>query len=130
MFLDTSGLFSLFDDSDQYHAEALRLIENSTKLLTTNYVLVEFIALANARKMPRRLAQAFISDIISDKAVNIFWVDEQSHSSAMLFLSRRLDKDYSLCDAVSFLQMMTNGEREVLTTDRHFEQEGFIRLLR
>ena len=130
MFLDTSGLFSLFDDSDQYHAEALRLFNAPIKLITTNYVLLEFIALANARKMSRRKAQSFITDLMIDKLVSIFWVDEQSHLSAMDLLSRRLDKDYSLCDAVSFLQMTTNVEHEALTTDHHFEQEGFVRLLK
>lgn len=36
----------------------------------------------------------------------------------------------TLCDAVSFLIMRERQFREALTTDRHFEQEGFIRLLR
>ena len=39
------------------------------------------------------------------------------------------DKTYSLCDAVSFLLMRERGITEALTTDRHFEQEGFVRLL-
>lgn len=34
-----------------------------------------------------------------------------------------------LCDAVSFVLMRMYGETEALTTDHHFEQEGFVRLL-
>jgi predicted nucleic acid-binding protein len=45
-------------------------------------------------------------------------------------LLRRLDKDYSLCDAVSFIIMESEGITEAHTTDHHFEQEGFVRLLR
>jgi uncharacterized protein len=46
------------------------------------------------------------------------------------FLQGRLDKSYSLCDAVSFLLMRERAITEALTTDRHFEQEGFTRLLK
>jgi len=45
-------------------------------------------------------------------------------------LQNRQDKTYSLCDAVSFLLMRERKITEALTTDIHFEQEGFIRLLK
>ncbi|WP_289501249.1 hypothetical protein [Gloeocapsopsis sp. IPPAS B-1203] len=41
----------------------------------------------------------------------------------------RQDKTYSLSDAVSFVLMRQHGITEALTIDRHFEQEGFVRLL-
>ncbi len=41
-----------------------------------------------------------------------------------------MDKTYSLCDAVSFVLMRLEGITEALTTDHHFEQEGFVRLLK
>lgn len=47
----------------------------------------------------------------------------------MQLLQNRQDKTYSLCDAVSFVLMRQRGISESLTTDRHFEQEGFVRLL-
>jgi predicted nucleic acid-binding protein len=57
------------------------------------------------------------------------WVTEDVHRQAMALLLARQDKDYSLCDAVSFVLMRKHGIRDALTTDRHFEQEGFRRLL-
>lgn len=60
----------------------------------------------------------------------MLWVDEALHRAALTLLVERLDKTYSLCDAVSFLQMQAERETEALTTDRHFEQAGFIRLLK
>jgi len=51
------------------------------------------------------------------------------HELAMALLEERLDKNYSLCDAVSFIVMKEYGIIEALTTDKHFQQEGFSRLL-
>ena len=47
----------------------------------------------------------------------------------MKLLFERQDKTYSLCDAVSFVLMRRRGMTDALTTDQHFEQEGFVRLL-
>lgn len=51
------------------------------------------------------------------------------HREAMALLLARPDKTYSLCDAVSFILMRKGKLVEALTTDHHFEQEGFRRLL-
>jgi uncharacterized protein len=51
------------------------------------------------------------------------------HRAALELLMLRQDKTYSLCDAVSFVLMGQRKVSEALTTDRHFEQEGFLRLL-
>ena len=59
-----------------------------------------------------------------------YWVDEGLYRAALSLLRSRADKTYSLCDAVSFVLMYRLGITEALTTDRHFEQEGFVRLLR
>jgi predicted nucleic acid-binding protein len=55
-------------------------------------------------------------------------VEKALHQAALALLHARLDKTYSLCDAISFLLMRGRGLSEALTTDRHFEQEGFVRL--
>jgi len=56
-------------------------------------------------------------------------VDRDLHDRGMGLLTAQLDKTYSLCDAVSFLLMQDRGMIDALTTDRHFEQAGFRRLL-
>jgi predicted nucleic acid-binding protein len=49
--------------------------------------------------------------------------------AAMDLLLARQDKTYSLCDAVSFVLVRQRYLTEALTTDHHFEQEGFQQLL-
>jgi len=74
-------------------------------------------------------ALTFVSDLVENPDIATVWVDEALHREAMALLLGRPDKTYSLCDAVSFILMRQRGIPEALTTDRHFEQEGFQRLL-
>jgi predicted nucleic acid-binding protein len=62
--------------------------------------------------------------------VEVTWVDAEFHREAMNLLQSRLDETYSVCDAVSFLMMEQRNLTEALTTDHHFEQAGFRKLLR
>jgi predicted nucleic acid-binding protein len=93
--------------------------------LTHSYVLAEFVALAHARRLPRMAALTFMGDLVDNPDIDTVWVDEALHRAAMAFLLARHDKTYSLCDAVSFVLMRQRHLTEALTTDRHFEQEGF-----
>jgi predicted nucleic acid-binding protein len=43
---------------------------------------------------------------------------------------RAQDKEWSLTDCISFLLMRERGIHEALTHDHHFEQAGFVALLR
>lgn len=53
MFLDTSGLLSLFDADDAFHSGAVDCYRHAERLTTHNYVLAEFVALSTARRLPR-----------------------------------------------------------------------------
>ena len=130
MFLDTSGLLSLYDSRDAFHEDAVREFRRADRLLTHNYVLAEFVALVNARNLPRPAALHYIWDLLDNPLIEVLWVDEAFHRAGLDLLYRRADKSYSLCDAISFLQMQERGVTESLTTDHHFEQEGLVRLLK
>ncbi|MBA4124541.1 MAG: type II toxin-antitoxin system VapC family toxin [Acidobacteria bacterium] len=129
MLVDTSGFFSLYDEADAYHEQAVSIYDAAAKRLTTGYVLAEYTALAHVRGVPRREIIKFSNRILDDTNVEIIWVDENLHRKAVALLRERADKTYSLCDAVSFVVMRERGISESLTTDKHFRQEGFVRLL-
>jgi predicted nucleic acid-binding protein len=129
MLLDTSGLLCHFDVADARHHDAAAYFNSAPSLLTHNYVLAEFIPLCQSRRLNRGGALEFAVKLLTNPHVEFVWVDEDLHRGALALLRARLDKTYSLCDAVSFPLMRQYGVTEALTTDRHFEQEGFARLL-
>lgn len=130
MLLDTSGLLCFFDDRDFRHSEASAFIKTADFRLTTNYVLAEFIALCQTRGLNRKSTLEFVEGLIENPLVEIVWVNENLHHLGFTLLQNRIDKNYSLCDAVSFVVMRERGIDKALTTDKHFEQEGFIKLLK
>ena len=91
--------------------------------------MAELIALSLVRRFPRSTVLMYSLELMENPNVEMVWVDEILHREAMDLLLVRQDKTYSLCDAISFVLMRKKGIREALTTDKHFEQEGFTRLL-
>ena len=130
MLLDTSGLLCLQYKTEPLHTQALIEYQNANNRLTHSYIISEYVALANARRFPRLSALTFVVDLLDSPDIEVVWVDESLHREAVELLLARQDKSYSLCDSVSFVLMRQRGIANALTTDRHFEQEGFNRLLR
>jgi predicted nucleic acid-binding protein len=130
MFLDTSGLLCLFHKDEPHHQRANELFKGGNGFLIHNYVLAEFVALASKRGLSRALALKLAVDLTDNEHVGMVWVDSILHRASVNLLMARADKKYSLCDAVSFVLMRMTGVFDALSTDHHFEQEGFHRLLK
>ncbi|MFN2393835.1 MAG: type II toxin-antitoxin system VapC family toxin [Pyrinomonadaceae bacterium] len=129
LFLDTSGLLCIHDDRDFRNRQAIEFFTKAKRLLTTNYVLAEFVPLSYVRGKNRKETLSYVNDLLQVARLELVWVDERLHTEAMTLLEERLDKSYSLCDAVSFVVMREHNFLAALTTDKHFEQEGFVRVL-
>jgi len=68
--------------------------------------------------------------ILTDPTVEVIATDSDLiHSGLQLFQSRQ-DKEWGLVDCTSFIIMQDRGLTEALTSDEHFEQAGFVALLR
>jgi predicted nucleic acid-binding protein len=130
MLLDTSGLLCLHYQTEPLHTQAYAAYRRATRRLTHSYVIAEYVALATARRFPRSPILDFVTDLMDNPDIETVWINESLHRAAVDLLIKRPDKTYSLCDAISFILMHQRGIIEALSTDRHFEQEGFIRLLR
>lgn len=129
MLLDTSGLLCCFDADEGRHHDAVGHYQAAPRRLTRNYILAEFVALAQARRLAREASLGFIATITGDAEVEVVWADPALHDEALVMLRAQLGKSYSLCDAVSFVLMRRHGVTDAMTTDRHFDRAGFRRLL-
>jgi hypothetical protein len=133
VFLDTAYAIALAAVSDQYHALAVALADEleaqRTRLVTTQAVLLEIGNALSAQRYRAAAVQLLLS-LESDPGVTIVPLTPQLYSVAFHLYQNRPDKEWGLVDCVSFVVMSERGLREALTPDRHFEQAGFIALLK
>lgn len=133
IFLDTSYLQALVDFGDDLNPLALTMITRLGRFrsVTSEMVLTELLnALCSRGEYLRKSAIRLTRRLRSDENTLIIPQTSEQFEQAFDFYQRRLDKGYSLTDCAS-MQMMRQLEiNEILTFDRHFQQEGFRTLLR
>jgi len=133
LFADTFYWIALVDFTDNSHQRALTFTsERSDSLIvTTDEVLAEYLTLFAMSPEPmRRKAVVNAQRILEDPGVEVIPQSRESFLSGMALYAARPDKGYSLTDCISMQTMRKKGLTEVLTNDRHFEQEGFRALFR
>jgi uncharacterized protein len=135
IFVDTSGWGNLIDVSQPYHGLAADIYRNtkqrSQQFITSNYVLAELVALLESPlRIPRVKTIAFLKSLKASPTVEILHVDPDIDAEAWTLLEARPDKAWSLVDCSSFSIMQQQNITQALTNDHHFEQAGFIRLLK
>jgi predicted nucleic acid-binding protein len=125
-FVDTSGVYAVLDSANVAHDAAkqawVRLLENTESLLTTSYVVVETYALVQAR-FGLEGVRTLKADIFP--MVDVIWVDEELHHSALTAMLAAQRRGLSLVDCTSFVAMRRMGITRAFAFDRHFEQHGF-----
>ena len=134
IFADTSGWAELLDPTQQYHTMATNLFQEvqrqRRKLVTTNYIITELVALLTRPLRHSRLKIIeFIQDLKLSAHVEIIHIDPTLDTQAWQLLTERPDKTWSLVDCSSFVVMQQRNIIAALTTDHHFEQAGFVSLL-
>ena len=133
LFADTVYWIALTNSFDQYHAKAVEVSSalGNCRLFTTETVRTEFLnALADKGPLVRAAAVEMVEAIMSNSQVTVIPQTRRTFSRSLAFYKARPDKGYSLTDCGSMLLMRERRLTEALTTDRHFEQEGFVALLR
>ncbi len=135
VFIDTSGWANLFIATESYHEQAKEWFQHKRQqnqaMVTTNYVVIELVALLNSPlRVPRPQLFKYVEAVRNAPYINLIYIEPAIDSAAWELLKTREDKAWSLVDSTSFIVMQQLGIKEALTTDHHFEQAGFIRLLK
>jgi|SRR5580658_1856095 predicted nucleic acid-binding protein len=133
LFAGTFYWIALADLTDGAHRRAMALtVERKDSLIvTTDEVLAEYLTFfAMAPEQMRRKAVTKSQRILENPGVRVIPQSRESFLAGMALYESRPDKGYSLTDCISMQTMRKEGLTEVLTNDRHFEQEGFLALFR
>lgn len=133
-FVDTSGWAAWVVSADPMHESAVAafapVLSRNGRFVTTTYVMAELTALFIRIRLPRERQIAFFEDISTVKSVIIVPTEATVLNDAWNLWRSRPDKKWTLTDCASFVVMGQRGIIEAITTDHHFEQAGFIQLLK
>lgn len=133
IFVDTVAWLALVNKSEDLHDAARtvrdRLVKQKTKLITTDFVVVE-IANSLARLPLRGIAQKLIDFIRTSDSVELVTITSELSEKAYQLYCTRDDKEWGLTDCTSFVVMEKMKMNQAFTADRHFEQAGFTILLK
>jgi predicted nucleic acid-binding protein len=130
VFADTFYYLALLNADDDQHERAAALTASlAGRIVTTDWVVTE-LADGLCRANTRGLLTRFVRDLFADPDVTIIPADRPLWEKRLDLYERRPDKEWSLTDCISFVVMEREGITEALTADHHFEQAGFIALLK
>jgi len=132
VFADTVYWIALYDPKDMLHQTAITLTKKlvNNTIVSTDAVLTEVLTSFSSYGSETRKSISFnIKELLQQKYVIIYPSDRNLFLEGLNLFQSRLDKEYSQVDCISMVVMQKEKITEVLTSDHHFEQEGFSILL-
>jgi len=125
---DSSAILALLDADDADHGRAVaaadRIVVERRPSFVTNYIEAEAHAL-----LLRKLGRAIARQWLLTGGLPVLRALPQEEERAKAILATHADKDWSLCDAISFAVLESRGARMAFTFDRHFRQYGRFEIL-
>ena len=133
LFVDTGYFLALALPRDTWNGIARKWAKRSKqhryRLVTTQAVLME-VGAALARTPMRQLAQSILVSARDDPALEVLPCDGLLYDRALALFLAHSDKNWSMTDCASFVVMSDQGLTHALSADHHFEQAGFVALLK
>jgi predicted nucleic acid-binding protein len=129
VFADTFYFIALLSSDEKAHARAVEYSGLVDRIVTTEWILIELAdGLCNTANRDRY--RVIRTGLFANPLAEVVPLDMNLHERAIALYVQMADKEWSLTDCVSFLVMRDRGLTEALTADRHFEQAGFVALLK
>jgi predicted nucleic acid-binding protein len=124
VFVDTSALYALLDESDSNHAVAASTFAalQGSQLATHAYVLVETLALVS-RRLGRDAVELLLDSLLA--VVDVSVVDESLHATALASFREAPSSRVSFVDRTSFAFMKVNRLHLAFAFDGDFVAAGF-----
>jgi predicted nucleic acid-binding protein len=130
VFADAFYFVARLNRRDQYHARVLEFSRDfRARILTSDWVLME-VADALAESESRARVRDFILHLRQSAACEIIPASRELFDRALELYRQHADKEWTLTDCVSFVIMRERKVTDALTGDKHFEQAGFVALLK
>jgi uncharacterized protein len=131
VFADTFYFLALLNNTDQGHPKAVEFTRQfNGRMTTTGWVLTELAdALACTQRGRAQFART-LEKLEGDPSIQVISCEARLFHEGVDLYIRRPDKEWSLTDCISFVVMTREGIGAALTGDRHFEQAGFVALLK
>ena len=129
IFVDTSFWVAVRNRRDSHHAEARSLFATHADgaLVTTNHVRGETWTFLR-RRAGHAPAVDFLDVLSASPRVRVVHVTAELEQSAMEWLRRRDDREFSFVDATSFAVMRAERIQHALAFDGDFSAAGFEEL--
>ncbi|HLX70366.1 MAG TPA: PIN domain-containing protein [Verrucomicrobiae bacterium] len=130
VFADAFYFIARLNRRDQHHERVLKFSrEFRAQILTSDWVLME-VADALAESESRSRVREFIFHLRQFPACEIVPASRELLDRALELYHQHTDKKWTLTDCVSFVVMRERNVTDALTADKHFEQAGFVALLK
>ncbi len=132
VLVDTAAWIALVNTRDELHNRAEKtmadLRRRNVALITTEFVLLE-VSNALCTSAWREKGIKLIDGLRSLSTLRIIPADTKLFAEGWELYRTRLDKEWSLTDCTSMIILQKERIDQVFTSDRHFEQAGFVKLL-
>lgn len=132
IFVDTVAWLALINTSDALHDAARQTLQQlrsqRAQLTTTEFILIE-VADALCASNVRDRTVNFIDGLRRLPMLTVVAVSEELLGAGWNLYRQRSDKSWGLTDCISFVVMHERQLTQAFTSDQHFAQAGFVKLL-
>ena len=128
IFVDTSALIALGNTRDQFHQQAQEIFKElvlaKNRFITTNAIIFE-LTNAFSSVQYKSIAIKLIDMINNSKGWSIITIEDDLMTKGVNRFRKMLDKD-----CISMIISEEIGINRIFSNDHHFEQAGFVILLK